>query len=139
VADRLPSIRIALIYVAPSHPAMDDVKRLSEIASLIGEDTLESVTEMRLAGLRPYGESERLTATTGICKLVGQRLAHAARPDPPPMAASTQSSCVLVEIAGRHPRDELAPPGLRRTRLTKGIALASAAPRRRVPAKRRTS
>nr|WP_093184719.1 hypothetical protein [Thiocapsa sp. KS1] len=62
------------------------------------------------------------------------RILHAAldtRPDPPPpMAASTESSCVLVEIAGRHPRGELAPPGLRRTRLAEGIALASAAPRR---------
>nr|WP_093192489.1 hypothetical protein [Thiocapsa sp. KS1] len=64
--------------------------------------------------------------------LIG-RILHAAldtRPDPPPMAASTESSCVLVEIAGRHPRGELAPPGLRRTRLAEGIALASAAPRR---------
>ena len=33
VADRLFAIRIALIYVAPSHSTMDDVEFLSEIAS----------------------------------------------------------------------------------------------------------
>ncbi|MFB1488399.1 MULTISPECIES: hypothetical protein [unclassified Thiocapsa] len=32
VADRLFSILITLIYVAPSHPAMDDIKFLSELA-----------------------------------------------------------------------------------------------------------
>ena len=34
VADRLFAIKCVLIYVAPSHPAMDDIKFLSEIASL---------------------------------------------------------------------------------------------------------
>jgi hypothetical protein len=65
--------------------------------------------------------------------LIG-RILHAAldtRPDPPPpMAALTESSCLIVEVAGTHPRSEQAPPGVRRTRLAEGIALASAAPRR---------
>ena len=34
VADRLFAIRCALIYVAPTHPAMEDLTLLSEIASL---------------------------------------------------------------------------------------------------------
>jgi hypothetical protein len=63
------------------------------------------------------------------------RILHAAldtRPDPssPPLAALTESSCLLVEVAGAHPRGEQAPPGVRRTRLAEAIAVASAVPRR---------
>jgi hypothetical protein len=63
------------------------------------------------------------------------RILHAAldiRPDPapPPMAALTESSCLLVEVAGTHPRSAHAPPDVRRTRLAEAIALASAAPPR---------
>jgi hypothetical protein len=66
--------------------------------------------------------------------LIG-RILHAAldtRPDPapPPMAALTESSCLLMEVAGTHPRSEQAPPGVRRTRLVEAIALANTAPRR---------
>jgi hypothetical protein len=60
--------------------------------------------------------------------LIG-RILHAAldtRPDPapPPMADLTESSCLLVEVAGTHSRGELAPPGVRRKRLVEAIALA---------------
>ncbi|RKT45462.1 hypothetical protein [Thiocapsa rosea] len=63
------------------------------------------------------------------------RILHAAldtRPVPatPPMAALTETSCLLVEVAGTHPRGEQAPAGARRTRLAEAITLASAAPRR---------
>ncbi|WP_040730475.1 hypothetical protein [Thiocapsa marina] len=75
----------------------------------------------------------RITAPRHI-QLIS-RILHAAGntpsdPAPPPLAALTESSGLLVEVAVTHPRDERAPPGVRRTRLVEAIALASAAPRR---------
>jgi hypothetical protein len=64
------------------------------------------------------------------CRILHAALDTRPDPEPPPLAALTESSCLLVEVAGKHHRVEQAPPGVRRTRLVKTIALASAAPRR---------
>ncbi|MFB1499099.1 MULTISPECIES: hypothetical protein [unclassified Thiocapsa] len=46
------------------------------------------------------------------------------------MAALTESSCLLVEVAGTYPRGERATPGIRGKRLGEVIALAGATLRR---------
>jgi hypothetical protein len=60
-----------------------------------------------------------------ICSILHAALDTRPDPAPPPLAALTESSCLLVEVAGAHPRGEQAPPGVRRTRLAEAIEHAA--------------
>jgi hypothetical protein len=65
-----------------------------------------------------------------LCRILHAALDTRPDPSPPPLAALTEPSCLLVGLAGTHPRGEQAPPGVRRKRLAEAIACASAVPRR---------
>ena len=61
-----------------------------------------------------------------LCHILHAALDIRPDPAPPPLSALTESSGLLVKVAGTHPRSNQEPPRVRRTRLAEAITVAIA-------------